>query len=130
MTPILNIFSSTPLTQEVVYNGLLKNQRQEIHERIGVALEVLFRHRLSELHEILAYHFSRSNNYEKAIGYLVKAGEKSLKMHSLDEANDYFSEAIKIYRSMPDRNRKMSTYLKLSVNGHLFMIIWEILVIY
>ena len=94
------------LTQEVVYNGLLKNQRQEIHERIGVSLEVLFRHRLSELHEILAYHFSRSNNYEKAIGYLVKAGEKSLKMHSLDEANDYFSEAIKIYRSIPDRNRK------------------------
>ena len=51
-----------PLTQEVVYNGLLKKERQRIHEQIGVVMEQLFENRLPEFYETLAFHFTHGRS--------------------------------------------------------------------
>ena len=56
--PDLEYIFKHALTQEVVYNGLLKKDRREIHERIGLIIEELFHDRLAEFYETLAYHFS------------------------------------------------------------------------
>jgi predicted ATPase len=58
----------------VVYNGLLKKERQEIHERIALAIEQLFQDRLPEFYEILAHHFQKGRSTDKAVAYLVKSG--------------------------------------------------------
>jgi predicted ATPase len=63
----------------VVYNGLLKKERQAIHERIGRVMEHLFNDRLPEYYETLAYHFQRGQSAPKAVDYLIKSGIKSLK---------------------------------------------------
>jgi len=55
--PDLEYIFKHALTQEVVYNGLLKKERRAIHERIGLVIEHLFQDRLSELYDALAYHF-------------------------------------------------------------------------
>jgi tetratricopeptide (TPR) repeat protein len=81
------------LTQEVVYNGLLKKERKEIHERIGQVMEELFRDRLSEFYETLAFHFRRGQSFHKAVGYLMKSGEKSLKRYAVEESHQYYEEA-------------------------------------
>ena len=47
------------LTQEAVYQTLLRPRREEYHERIGKALEILYPDRLEEYYEVLAYHFVR-----------------------------------------------------------------------
>jgi predicted ATPase len=67
------------LTQEVVYHGLLKKERQEIHERIALVMEQLFQDRLPEFYETLAFHFSQARSLHKAVDYLIKSGEKSVK---------------------------------------------------
>jgi tetratricopeptide (TPR) repeat protein len=90
MEPDLEYIFKHALTQEVVYNGLLKKERQEIHERIGLAIEQLFSDRLSEFHEILAHHFQKGRSKDKAVAYLMKAGEKSLNKFSLKEAHQYY----------------------------------------
>ena len=95
-----------PLTHEVVYNGLLKKDRQAIHEQIAIVMEQLFEDRLSEFYETLAFHFKQGQSFRKAIDYLMKSGEKSLKRYAVEESHQYFKEAFDLLRNKPDRARE------------------------
>ncbi|NIQ90665.1 MAG: hypothetical protein GWN33_10145, partial [Gammaproteobacteria bacterium] len=57
-------------TQDVAYDSLLLKRRKEIHEKIGEAIEALYPDRLEEHYELLAYHYGRSANTDKAVQYL------------------------------------------------------------
>jgi len=81
--PDLEYMFKHALTQEVVYNGLLKKERQEIHERIALVMEQLFQDRLPEFYETLAFHFSQARSLHKAVDYLIKSGEKSVKRYAV-----------------------------------------------
>ncbi|MGD2125906.1 MAG: adenylate/guanylate cyclase domain-containing protein [Desulfobacteraceae bacterium] len=93
------------LTQDVVYRGLLKKERQEIHEKIAAVIEILFKERLPEFYETLAFHFRKGLSVQKAIDYLVKSGEKSLGKYSLEESNQYFKEAFETLSRRPGKTR-------------------------
>lgn len=82
------------LTQEVAYNSLLRKRRNEIHEKIGLALEELYSERLEEFYEMLAYHYFRSDNHKKAFEYLKLSGLKATQRHSSLEAIQFFEKAI------------------------------------
>lgn len=84
------------VTQEVVYNGLLKKERQVVHERIGQVVEDLFRDRLPEIYETLAFHYRQGQSIDKAVDYLVKSGEKSLHRYAVEESHQYFREAYQL----------------------------------
>jgi class 3 adenylate cyclase/tetratricopeptide (TPR) repeat protein len=101
--PDLEYIFKHALTQEVVYNGLLKKERQEIHERIGLAIEQLFQDRLPEFYENLAFHFKNGKTFSKAVDYLVKSGEKSLNRFALEESHHYFKEAFDIIQRRKKR---------------------------
>jgi class 3 adenylate cyclase/tetratricopeptide (TPR) repeat protein len=96
LQPDLEYIFKHPLTQEVVYNGLLKKERQEIHEQIARVMEIAFKDRLSEFHETLAFHYARGKSITKAVDYLVKSGEKSLARYAVEEAHLYFKKAFDI----------------------------------
>jgi class 3 adenylate cyclase/tetratricopeptide (TPR) repeat protein len=104
LQPDLEYIFKHALTQEVVYNGLLKKERQEIHERIGNVMEPLFRDRLSEFYETLAYHFKKGRSIHKAVHYLMKSGEKSLGRYALEESYQHFKEAFEILSNKTDRS--------------------------
>ena len=93
LQPDLEYMFKHPLTQEVVYNSLLKKERKKIHEQIGIVMEQLFINRLSEFYEILAFHFSRGRSVYKAVDYLIKSGEKSLGRYAVQESHAYYKEA-------------------------------------
>jgi tetratricopeptide (TPR) repeat protein len=92
--PDVEYFFKHALIQEAVYKGLLRKQRRHIHERIGLALEEFFGERSLESWETLAFHFKKGLSVHKAVDYLVKSGEKSLKRYALEEANQYYREAF------------------------------------
>jgi class 3 adenylate cyclase len=73
--PDLEYIFKHVLTQEVVYNGLLKKERRQIHERIAIVMEQLFQDRLPEFYETLAFHFARGLSLNKAINYLMKSDQ-------------------------------------------------------
>ena len=99
--PELEYIFKHALTQEVVYNGLLKRERQAVHERIGLVMEQLFRERLSEFYETLAFHFKRGQSLHKAVDYLMKSGEKSLKRYAVEESHQYYQEAFDLLKNKP-----------------------------
>jgi tetratricopeptide (TPR) repeat protein len=100
--PELEYIFKHALTQEVAYNSLLLARRKEIHEKIGKAIEELYPHRLQEFYEILAYHYSKSDNLEKAYRYLILSGEKAMDNYSPWEALRYYKEAVGTLNQQPE----------------------------
>ena len=90
------------LTQEVAYNSLLTRRRKEIHENIGKAIETIYTERLEEFYEMLAYHYSKAENYDKAAHYLKLSGIKTVGKHSPIEALHYYQEALKALKQLPE----------------------------
>jgi class 3 adenylate cyclase/tetratricopeptide (TPR) repeat protein len=82
------------LTQEVTYGSLLLKRRKELHRLIGLAIEDLYAERLAEHYEVLAYHFSRAEQWDKALDYLLKAAQKSARASANREALALYDEAL------------------------------------
>jgi len=99
--PELEYVFKHALTQEVVYSGLLKKERQAVHERIALVMEQLFHERLPEFYETLAFHFKRGQSLHKAVDYLMKSGEKSLKRYAVEESHQYYQEAFDLLKNKP-----------------------------
>ncbi len=106
LQPDLEYVFKHALTQEVVYTGLLKRERQEIHERIGLVMEKLFQDRLPEFSETLAFHFKQGLSLHRAVDYLVKSGEKGLKRYAVEESHQYFKEAFDLLSNKPDKTQE------------------------
>jgi tetratricopeptide (TPR) repeat protein len=104
--PDLEYMFKHPLTQEVVYNGLLKKERHEIHEQVALIMERLFEDRLSEFYETLAYHFALGRSGNKAVEYLVKAGEKSLARYAVEEGHEHYKKAYDILGPKEDKTEE------------------------
>jgi len=81
-------------TQETVYGSILSRRRLAFHQQVAEAMELLYGDSLSEYYEQLAYHYDRSSKAEKAVEYLLKAGEKSRKLYLNDEAISHFQRAL------------------------------------
>jgi predicted ATPase/class 3 adenylate cyclase len=88
------------LTLEVAYNTLLLQKRKELHERVGSAIEEMYPSRLEEFYGVLAHHFSKTENREKAVYYLTLVGKRAKDVLSTDEALTNFNEALKLLGQM------------------------------
>jgi class 3 adenylate cyclase/tetratricopeptide (TPR) repeat protein len=110
--PELEYIFKNALTQEVAYESLLKQRRQEIHGRIARAIEELYASRLEPHYELLAHHYERSGEAEKAIEYSILAAEKSNRSMAAQTACVFFSQALNVAGSAhisldPDRYRRI-----------------------
>jgi class 3 adenylate cyclase/tetratricopeptide (TPR) repeat protein len=90
------------LTQEAAYGSLLERHRRAHHGTVGNALEALYRGRRDEVAELLALHFGRSKEAEKAVDYAILAAQKSQRRWANTEALAYFSDALRLLDTMPD----------------------------
>ncbi len=115
--PELEYVFKHALAQEVAYNSLLIKRRKEIHEKIGKAIEQIYQDRLEAFYEILAYHFAKSDNSEKAYQYLVFSGKKATRNYSNWEALKLYREAIDVLGRMPstDSNHRKGLQVRISL---------------
>jgi hypothetical protein len=49
-----------------------------VHQRAAELMEVVFRDRIEEFYETIAFHYQKSGNRDKAVEYLIKAAGKSM----------------------------------------------------
>lgn len=82
------------LTQQAVYGTLLAGRKADLHQRAGAAIETLYAESLAEHYEALAHHYDRGDAGEKAVEYLLKAGEKARRAYLNDEAIATFERAL------------------------------------
>ena len=79
------------LTQDVAYNSLLIQRRKDLHRVVAMAIEELYADRLVECYEMLAHHYERGEVWDKALHYLVKAGQEALA---------HFSRALPVFERL------------------------------
>ena len=80
------------LIQEVAYETQLLSDRRRSHGEIGAAIETLYADRLDEFVDLLAYHYERSEQSQRAVRWLVRAGDRAKGLF----AN---AEALALYRA-------------------------------
>jgi len=84
------------LIQEIAYSSLLFKTRRSLHNKIGTVMEVMYLSKIDAKVEELAYHFKNSDDKEKAVFYLNKAGDKAQSLYAFKNAINYYRDSIKI----------------------------------
>jgi class 3 adenylate cyclase/tetratricopeptide (TPR) repeat protein len=74
------------LTQEVVYDSILTPKKKRLHEKIGNAIEELYKDNPHEHYGVLAEHFINSENFESGAKYCNLVGRKAEKAGALTDA--------------------------------------------
>jgi tetratricopeptide (TPR) repeat protein len=108
----------------VAYDSLLLKRRKEIHGKIGEFIESLYPDRLEEHYELLAYHYGRSANADKALQYLDLANQKAAKLNAMEEAKAFFDEAMTLLNALPEIEENQQRRISLLTNqGEMFMLL-------
>lgn len=81
------------LIQETVYTSLLSRRRERLHHRIAEGIERLYRDRLDDYIERLAYHYQQGRASTRALSYLIRAGERATRRYANDQAIGFFQSA-------------------------------------
>ena len=95
------------LVQDAAYSALLRGRRQELHAAIATALE-----QESASHSdqeapaggraaLLAYHWIRSENWEKALGYSLEAADRARQLYARPEAISHYWQALSLLERLP-----------------------------
>ena len=84
------------LTHDVAYNSMLVQRRKELHRIIALAIEELYADRLTEHYEVLAYHFSKAEDWARAFEYLTKAADKAARSFANREAVTFYGQALEV----------------------------------
>lgn len=99
------------LLQEITYNSMLKNDRKQIHEKVGRTIEESFQDHLHEFYEVLAYHFKEAKVLVPAIKYAILAGKKKTALLATQEAYDYFQQAYDLLMEQGDLDAEKTDLL-------------------
>jgi tetratricopeptide (TPR) repeat protein len=83
-----------PLVQETVYASLLSATRTTLHRTAGHALEALSDALVPDRLALLALHFGRGDDRQRAVKYLSAAGDRARALYLNREAIRYYEDAL------------------------------------
>ena len=107
------------LVQEVAYASLVESTRKKLHKRVGEALEEIYRESPEESFALLARHFSEADVPDKAVDYLLKAGDRARSIYADQEALDHYRKARSFLARIGDERRARDTLFKMALTYHL-----------
>jgi class 3 adenylate cyclase/predicted ATPase len=90
------------LVRDAAYAGLLKSRRVHMHAAIAKALEQEFPEVVQTQPEIVAYHYTESGSYKKALHYWYDAGKKSVARSAHNEAVGHLEQGLKLIPNIDD----------------------------
>ncbi len=90
------------LTQETAYATLLHSKRRELHRRVAENLEQTEPDRVTDI----ARHFLEARQPERALPYLVDAGDLAARAYSTSEAIGFYGRALDILQT--NKNGKLA----------------------
>lgn len=110
--------------QTTVYGSLLQRRRERLHFKIAEQMEQIYRDRLDDHIESIAFHYSESRDPVRALAYLIRAGERAATRYANDQALRFFHTALNflstalatpaqrvaIYRGLADVQSVMGNY--------------------
>jgi predicted ATPase len=89
------------LFQNYLYQGLDPVERAHLHEAVGRALEDLCGEETEHMAVILARHFQEAGIAEKAIAYLLQAGEQAKRSSANEAAITHLTRGLALLETIP-----------------------------
>jgi ABC-type transport system substrate-binding protein/class 3 adenylate cyclase len=108
------------LVQEVAYASLVDSKRRKLHKHVGEALEEIYRDSPDGApYALLARHFTEADEPEKAVEYLLKAGDAARALYADREALEHYHNARTLLARLGDERRTRDTLFKMALAYHL-----------
>ena len=82
--------------REVAYNTLVQKRRQELHVQTARAIAALYSS--DEYVEMIAYHYSRTEEHQEAAQWLERAGDRAADVYAVETAIGHYREAMERQR--------------------------------
>jgi ABC-type oligopeptide transport system substrate-binding subunit/DNA-binding SARP family transcriptional activator len=103
-----------------IYHAAGQGRRQLLHRRVGEALERMYAGPAEEYAGLLAYHWERSDEPQRATGYLLHAGDRARLLYAHREAVDYYRRALALQERQGEAGREQAahTLMKLGLAHH------------
>ncbi len=92
------------MTHEVVYSTIPYSVRTDLHHKVAVYLEEEMWGDVSGRYEIIAYHYSRANEYWKAYEFYIRAAEKAARSLSCRDGLRLYELADENLSKMRENN--------------------------
>ncbi|HVH50531.1 MAG TPA: ABC transporter substrate-binding protein, partial [Gaiellaceae bacterium] len=106
------------LIQEAAYRTLLGPQRSQLHRRAATWLEERYAGHDDEVLGLLAHHWHAAENDDKAVAYLLRAGDKARQEYALDEAIGHYRELLPVLERRGERDAIALVLFKLALALH------------
>jgi oligopeptide transport system substrate-binding protein len=106
------------LIQEAAYRTLLGPQRSQLHRRAAEWLEERYGGHDDEVLGLLAHHWHAAENDDKAVAYLLRAGDKARQEYALDEAIEHYRELLPLLERRGERDAIALVLFKLALALH------------
>src|SRR5207247_5716524 len=90
------------LVQDAAYGTLLRATRQELHARVGAALEQHFADLVERQPELLAHHLTAAGDTERAVDQWLKAGQYAAARSTPVEAIRHFERGLVALVALPE----------------------------
>jgi ABC-type oligopeptide transport system substrate-binding subunit/class 3 adenylate cyclase len=106
------------LIQEGAYRTLVGGRRRALHRKAAEWLEERSTTGEEESLGLLAHHWLAAEDWEKAISYLVRAGDKARQEYALDEAIEHYRALLPLLEERERRQEAALVLFKLALALH------------
>jgi ABC-type oligopeptide transport system substrate-binding subunit/class 3 adenylate cyclase len=106
------------LIQETAYRTLLAEPRATLHRRAAEWLEARYAGHETEVLGLLAHHWLAARNDDRAIDYLLRAGDKARQEYALDEAIEDYRSLLVLLERKGERQAIALVLFKLALALH------------
>jgi tetratricopeptide (TPR) repeat protein len=106
------------LFQQYLYDGLSDIERGTLHLDVGTVLESLYQGHLEEITPQLAWHFAEAGQTDKAVKYLLGAGDQARGLYAHQEAIGHYQRALALLKQNGDYRAAAHTLMKLGLTYH------------
>jgi predicted ATPase len=90
------------LYQEVAYQRVPAARRVQLHRRLGEREEAGYGPQVRERAAVLAMHFMRGQDAQRAVWYLQYAGENALQRSAYVEAHSHLTMGLEVLTTLPE----------------------------
>jgi ABC-type oligopeptide transport system substrate-binding subunit/serine/threonine protein kinase/predicted ATPase len=103
------------LFQRYLYQGLGSGERRLLHREVAQVLEELYAGESGEIAVSLARHFQLGGAPERAVDYMLQAGDQARALYAHAEAEGHYTQAVSLLREEGDAERAARTLMKLGL---------------
>ena len=103
------------LYQNVLYGDLVSKRRILLHREAGEQLVQHYGKQAPRIAAQLAMHFERGRAFERAVEYLIQAGDNATQLYANDEAEKHYSRALSLVEKLAleeQAHKKLTIYQK------------------